>query len=300
MRAPSLAAVSILTLAGCSSSVEVEDVDPLTIPDGLTTNQGPEPVLVAPVKLDFTDMDAFTATFPEDFTVTSIQVDKDAETFTIGHVIAGEPETVTFTPEDIRGENDWGKEYNEWNYWMWEVTDTSEYAYVSAIHFGAHNAVDLVHRAFFVSGPRTEAGNLPEGEATYDGYMRAESWRRDNPRSSEETRDAVYGDVHLSADFAAGTVAGSVDGLLVKAHGTDERVPLAEDARFVIDEGRIVDGQYTANLTGMGSDHRSVSGMHGGVAGEFYGPAAEETGAVFNAMSDEWILVGTFVTGSEN
>ena len=52
---------------------------------------------------------------------------------------------------------------------------------------------------------------------------------------------------------------------------------------FKITDGRIVNGQFTATLTGMDSNpnaplDRSVRGYLGAILGEFYGPGAEEVG----------------------
>ena len=58
------------------------------------------------------------------------------------------------------------------------------------------------------------------------------------------------------------------------------------------------DGQFTANLTGVDSNAelprkmRPSSGYEGGVLGEFYGPAAEEVGGVFNASRDDRVMQG--------
>ena len=58
-----------------------------------------------------------------------------------------------------------------------------------------------------------------------------------------------------------------------------------------------MDGQFTADLTGMDSNanapmDESLRGYEGGVLGEFYGPAAEEVGGVFNASRGDRVMVG--------
>ena len=77
------------------------------------------------------------------------------------------------------------------------------------------------------------------------------------------------------------------------------RTDWPETTYLAIDEGQIVDGQFTAKLTGMDSNanasmDESLGGYEGGVLGEFYGPAAEEVGAVFNASRDDRVMIGWF------
>ena len=88
----------------------------------------------------------------------------------------------------------------------------------------------------------------------------------------------------------------------------DDRIPVGlqwssmsdASAHFNITGGRIVDGQFTATLTGMGAEDAesddTVLGYKGGILGEFYGPAAEEVGGVLSASSDTHnrVLYGYF------
>jgi len=92
-----------------------------------------------------------------------------------------------------------------------------------------------------------------------------------------------------------------------QSSGSD-RVPWPT-SYFTITDGRIVDGQFTAVLTGYDSDpskpfNESVRGYMGHVLGEFFGPNAEEAGAVVSASRDvegedhDYVLYG-FVGGTE-
>lgn len=67
----------------------------------------------------------------------------------------------------------------------------------------------------------------------------------------------------------------------------------------MIHDGKIMDGQFAAKLTGMDSDANApmdmtVSGYEGGILGEFYGPAAEEVGGVWNASREDRVMAGAF------
>ena len=71
-----------------------------------------------------------------------------------------------------------------------------------------------------------------------------------------------------------------------------------ETTYFSIDDGQIVNGQFTATLTGGDSNanaamDESLAGYEGSVLGEFYGPAAEEVGGVFTASRADRALVGS-------
>ena len=78
---------------------------------------------------------------------------------------------------------------------------------------------------------------------------------------------------------------------------------------FTLTNGRIVNGQFTATLTGVDSDpntplDESVRDFMGHVLGEFYGPNAEEVGGVVSATrdvagtADDRVLYG-FIAGSK-
>ena len=81
--------------------------------------------------------------------------------------------------------------------------------------------------------------------------------------------------------------------------GENDYSPLSDTTWFEIGKGRIVDGQFTATLTGRDSNAAAamddtVRGYEGGVLGEFYGPAAEEVGGVLNASRSDRVMVGMF------
>ena len=256
------------------------------------------PTLTAPISRNW--IEERSVTFSDDFAVTSLHSDPDAETHTVNHIVRGEPAVVVFRPEDERPEgNDWLKEIDDLTYWMWQVT-WEDHEYISAFAFGAYSTDleaenPIAPRSYFVGGPRTMPDALPEGDATFDGYFRSDSFQKDDPSSTLRRR--VYGDVNLAVDFAEGTLSGRVDGLEFRGHGEVDRHALPEDMHFVIDSGQIINGQYTAQIRGMGETEidETVAGYAGNVIGEFYGPAADETGAVFNAESENRIMVGVIL-----
>ena len=146
-------------------------------------------------------------------------------------------------------------------------------------------------RYMLVYGHRTETADLPAGAALYSGWMYTRSQLKDN-RDSNGRLD-INGTVRLIADFDASTLEGNVSGIRFLRYDQDgnrspwEAIPTTN--RFEFGNGRITGGQFMAELTGMDSDNNAlddtVQGFEGTVNGEFYGPAAEEMGAVVSAES---------------
>ena len=144
-------------------------------------------------------------------------------------------------------------------------------------------------RIFTTYGARTEAANLPAGTADYLGRM--ESYNHDRNSPDNALRIRVRGDLALNADFDASTLEGQIDRIRVRAADEAEYSTLPGTTRFAIEDGRIIDGQFAAALTGEDSNadadlDETVRGYEGDILGEFYGPSAEEVGGVLNAESE--------------
>ena len=146
-------------------------------------------------------------------------------------------------------------------------------------------------RYMLVYGHRTETADLPAGAALYSGWMYTRSQLKDN-RDRSGRRD-IDGTVRLIADFDADTLEGNVSRIRFRRYDQDgnrspwEAIPTTN--RFEFGNGRITGGQFMAELTGMDSGNNAlddtVQGFEGTVNGEFYGPAAEEIGAVVSGES---------------
>ena len=116
-------------------------------------------------------------------------------------------------------------------------------------------------------------------------------------------REALRGMLRLTANFGGSTLDGMVLGIRKRTRdesGWNAWSSLPDTTQFEIADGRIVDGQFTATLTGTDSNaaaapEDTVSGYRGGILGEFYGPAAEEVGGVLNASNDDRVMQGAFV-----
>ena len=224
--------------------------------------------------------------------------DDGTEKLHLTYVIDGEEQTVYFEGADFDPQNEFEKDVDGANFWLWSVTgnfrDNSQYEYLDIWGFGHDGKESLVHRYFVSLGARTDAANLPAGIGTYVGRMRADTFKQRDPSSN--FRDRVYGDLNLTANFDGGTLEGTVSQIHTRGQNEANSSPLSSTTQFEIANGQIANGQFTATLTGVDSNataplHESVRGYEGHVLGEFYGPAAEEVGGVLSASREEDLRV---------
>ena len=183
------------------------------------------------------------------------------------------------------GSISWVPEFNHFDVKGW-----FEYGYptVESAEAGDFDVVDSEIFAFVVHGDRT--ADMPvAGQARYEGRGRAWAW---NPNPGEgsagrNNQDRYDGDLNLTADFAAATVAGQIDNLRHRAPGSTQFNEVPDS--LSIRNGRIDGNTLSADLSGLG-----FTGA-GGVTGAFYGPAAAEVGGVLKAThSDGRLLQGWF------
>ena len=208
--------------------------------------------------------------------------------FHVTWVAGGEEQTVHFEAADyLDGQYYYSKEVDGVEYFLSTHTDSFEradknqgpsaYRYFDHNQFGIYDAeAGLIDRNYMSYGARTDTSGLPAGEAAYVGSMRGYTYPRDS--HSRARRDRMQGGMRLTADFDAGTLDGLILGISVRRPGESEDSPLPDTTWFEIGNGRIVDGQLAATLTGRDSNAAAamddtVRGYEGGVLGEFYGPA---------------------------
>ena len=161
--------------------------------------------------------------------------------------------------------------------------------------YGSGSSNNRLHLTF---GARTDAANLPTGSATYAGSFNAENHAAEFQNLDD--RSFMWGEWRLTADFSASTLQGGIDLVRVRGPGESSSRYLPYTTSFRIANGQIVDGQFTASVSGVDSDpnaseDRTLSGFEGHILGEFYGPAAEEAGGVLRAArtSDNRVLIGS-------
>ena len=263
------------------------------------------------------DFGASTTTTSEAY-VKTIASDGD-NGFHVTFVVGGEEQSVHFEEGDYNSANyGYFKEVDGVEYWLGSLTDsyhgaeknrgTPRYSYVDlawsyVYHEDEDDAEDegAADQSSLAYGARTDAAALPSGSASYTGVATANTYLESDPSSSHQER--IRGTLRLAANFDDSTLDGMI--LEIRKRTRDASgswnawSSLSDTTRFEIADGRIVDGQFTATLTGTDSNaaaapQDTVSGYEGGILGEFYGPAAEEVGGVLNASSDDRVMLGAF------
>ncbi len=214
--------------------------------------------------------------------------------------------TVSFLPEHC-GEDSCertigeGEEAIDYEFWtMFSPAEgggpldlTTDREYSSVGHFTTGGTIteeqNISHRQMFVFGIETPAAAMPSrGEAIYNGWFRADTYRQNS--ASSDHRQRFIASMQIVANFDMS----SLDGEIVSVRGTQpgqgnsDRVPWPT-SRFRITDGEInKEGQFTATLIGMDSDssvpdNESIRGLVGEVVGRFFGPNAEELGGAVSA-----------------
>ena len=258
------------------------------------------PLTAATREIRMTDSDSVALT--DDFRVTSISSD-GANGWHVTIVRDGVETMIHFEhgafsdrtggrPGNFYSETDDGNDF-----WFWseysknlDLSREQRFRYYdhadASFHFGSES-----DRFSLVYGHRTGPADLPAGTALYTGWLYSRTQSMDNRNRSG--RLDIDGPMRLIADFASGTVEGGVTGIRFRRYDENgersdwEAIPTTN--RFVFEHGRITGAQFMAALTGMDSGSNAledtVRGFEGTVHGEFYGPEAEEMGAVVRAES---------------
>ena len=221
-----------------------------------------------------------------DFAVDSIQINAVGE-YVIRYMLAGTPGTVTMTANDLRRENRYRIDVDGTVFDFWFKTETRNEPfsrYMDSAYLGRASDSGQ-HRAWFVFGARTET-LPPTGGAIYRGRFEARAYRANDPDHAQ--RQHITGALRLVANFDLNQLHGAIDAIRsrnVDVTGTATDWPTSS---FEIAGGRIANGQFTATLIGKDSDPNasfddSLKDFTGSILGEFYGPDADEIGAVVAA-----------------
>ena len=332
-----IATAAPLALAGCgggsstmtgdeSDMMPMNDVEPLTVPDGLAQSPA-TPVhasddgdtlagllsdpanMFAPLLSMFSgdpSAESPRAQLSGDMRVKTVSSDGE-NGFHVTYEAGSEEHMIHFEAADYnQGQHYYSKTVDGALYWLGSWTDllegiaesqsSSQFTYFEAGQFGqSDETTNATDRNFLVYGARTDGANLPAGSAEYTGPMYAQTYPSDDPSAGD--RDRMRGSMRLAADFDDGALTGMVFAIRSRRAGESDYARLSDTAYFVIGSGRIADGRFTASLTGEDSNEdvpmdETVRGYEGNVLGEFYGPSAEEVGAVLNATRSDRVLYG--------
>ena len=222
-----------------------------------------------------------------DFAVNSIQMNGPGA-YVIRYTFDGNPGELAITEADMRAPNRYRVAVGGATFDFWFKTETRNEPfsqYMDSAYLG--HALDTgQHRAWFIFGVRTHT--LPStGSATYLGRFEARAYRSDNPDHDE--RQHITGAMRLVANFDMNKLHGAIDAI----RNTDYTRTRTDwpNSSFEITDGRIVNGQFTGTLVGKDSDpdvsfDESLKDFTGSIVGEFYGPNADEVGAVVAAERD--------------
>ena len=294
---------AIVSGCGGGSNTTTDDDPMLTVPAGLSRSTVPPvhddstldlntqfPALSANLRRDF---DNSTAELTADAYIKSISGDIENNMLSITYVVDGVEETVDFTSADVTGTYSHGVDF-EITDGPWASGSYLEYVVRVTTGYGQD-------RLNATAGFRTDAASMPSGTAEYSGFWAGSSYLSTDPAHSH--RIDYWGDVSLMADFDEDALSGSVNEIRTRSRdASGNNLPwedLPATTQFMIHDGQIVDGQFTASLTGMDSNANApmdmtVSGYGGGVLGEFYGPNAEEIGGAWNATRGDRVVAGNF------
>lgn len=204
-------------------------------------------------------------------------------------------------------------EYEDLGYWLWAASRTP----FRGDNYGGHDGYSTFigsargsDRMLAVYGVETPSAALPNGTATYSGQSTGYAEMYDNSIgnvSRTAGRTQLFFDVTLDVDFAKNSLTGRLDATEIRRPGDDAAMPYTGTG-FDISNGAIVDGQFTASLTGTDTNADrpladSLRGYAGNGVGAFYGPAAEEAGAVFTAERNmggvHRVMIGTMHFGKD-
>ena len=235
-----------------------------------------------------------SAELSEDFIVKGIRRNAGGE-YVINYVIDGTEEEITLDTGNCSSfDCEFFVDGRQFFFWSWTGDDDDpsiedglgEFRYLASHGLAYRPTREIQARTWFVFGVRTE--NLPMGTATYHGRFQSWSFRSADP--DWNMRLFVSGAMRLVANFDMRSLDGRIIG--IRGRRADQNQTRTwETSSFAITEGRIVNGQFTATLTGLDSDpttsfDESVRGFMGHILGEFYGPNAEEVGGVVTATRD--------------
>ena len=189
------------------------------------------------------------------------------------------------------------KRVGDRQYYLWDVSDSfyadSEFDYTNLAGWaitnypaGSNNfGQSTSYSGYMAYGTMTDVGELPVGTASYNGRAFAQILPVDDTRGS--ARYSIRGDLSITANFAADTIDGSINGIEVRSPGDSGFS--ATSRVFNLGNGSITGNGFSADLTESGNASTSIS-----MAGGFYGPSGEEVGGVLSGMMSEGVVRGYF------
>jgi hypothetical protein len=168
---------------------------------------------------------------------------------------------------------------------------TSNLSWTTYGFWDIHSSATIIN-APFVTGYETPAGSIPaSGTATYAGSVVGEAFTPLAGQQSGVGYAALSGDATLQANFASGSITGSLTNMIVTGFEGDT-TPWNSVSLL----GAISGGQFSgaSAATSAPGNYASLSGSATGTfAGMFFGPNAQELGAVWTLFDGTSAAVGS-------
>ena len=262
------------------------------------------------------DSAALTATLTDQYLIESVAGDGNfGFRVTYEDMEAGTPqEVIHFPASGFVSRSGYRARRDGSNYWLWSYTEFGEWA--DGTNYGTEpgNYAQVMgmqfpdlSRSYLLFGLETPAANLPAGSATFEGDFRGDVFAPGDTGSiSLSQRDRIRGDVTLNMNFAASTLQGEIDNIRFRDAGEPNYI--SDPEMFIgMSGGQIHGAEFSADLTwynrytDSGEPGRVDTGIRGGLLGTFYGPNAEQAGAVVNMAhpSGGLALIGAIRTGRQ-
>lgn len=217
--------------------------------------------------------------------------------YRITYLVDGQTRSVNFAPDDAPLGNT-SASYTRRDgalQWYWRPWGGSKYSSAASWSHNryADDEWEFGTWGYVVHGSRTPAAAMPTvGSATYRGEAYAQVWEPTPANASVRFSQSYSGSLNLTADFAAGSIAGRIDNLRRGTTFGSDSAPVSGE--FTIGNGTIQGNALSADLSG--SDLTNEVAFTGNVRGAFYGPAAEEAAGVMEATGDDnTLLHGRFI-----
>ena len=151
------------------------------------------------------------------------------------------------------------------------------------------------YRGVFVAGYETPAGEMPTaGSATYSGaamgWMYAPSNSAPNGLACRCTEVSLGGTATFTADFGARSLSGTLTGMEIL--GWDDAIGPWNDVTFIA----TIAGNGFSGSTRVTTAPAGAMGLNatGTLEGRFFGPSAQEAGAVWTLFDGTRSAIGTF------
>lgn len=174
------------------------------------------------------------------------------------------------------------------------ASDGDELEWTGYGNWAIRSAANVTQNASsFVTGYETPNSAMPtSGTATFNGFVQGSVTKPDGANIASA---ALQGDASLTANFATGTISGSAPSVMaiIPGSGTEAWNGLTFAGTFATGVNGFTG--TTGVSSAPGNSFSMLGSATGFLAGRFFGPAAQELGAVWNLYDGARIAGGVLV-----